>query len=119
MGALPNLNPQTIQQLAGIVDTPIWRYTVRYWWVALPIGYAGWAKYQERKRKGEATIANVLTDIAPLVGVVAALVALNATLGQHEQKTPSAPINPASGPVTDASFTQNPPAAQPVALIGA
>lgn len=114
MGALPNLPPQVIQQLSGLASLPIARYALRYWWVTLPLGYAGWVKYQERKKKGEATLPNIIADFSPLVGVVATLVLLNHTLAQSEPPSAASPIG--AGPVTDAQFSTQP---KPVANIGA
>ncbi len=114
MGVLPNLPPQVLQQLAGLTNVPLVRFAARYWWVTLPLGYAGWTKYQERKRKHEATLPNLIADMSPLIGVVATLIMLNHTLEQRETLHPASPVG--TGPVTDAQFSTQP---KPVANIGA
>jgi hypothetical protein len=110
---MPNIPPEVMQQLSGLTNVPLVRFAARYWWVTVPLGYAGWAKYQERKKKGEATLPNIIADLSPLIGVVATLVMLNHTLSQREAAVP--PIVPA-GPVRDADFSTN---SKPVAGIGA
>lgn len=113
MGALPNIPPEIVQQLSGLTDVPLLRFAARYWWVTLPLGYAGWVKIQERQKKGEATLPNIIADLSPLIGVVATLVMLNHTLAMREATAPPPPIVPA-GPVRDADFSTN----KPVAGIG-
>ncbi len=113
MGALPQLSPQILGHLGNFANTAIFRNAAKYWWVTLPLGYAAWGKYQERKRKNELTTANVIGDLAPLLSVVATLVMLNNVLEQREQ-TPAKPnpLNPAPGPVTEASFSTAPTTAR-------
>lgn len=112
--SIPNIPPQLAQQLAGLGNTPLVRAAVRYWWVALPFGYAAWAKYQERKKHGEANLHNVLADLAPLVGTLAAIVTINYTLAQ--QQSAAAPTTSPAANAKDASFTVT---QRPVANIGA
>lgn len=113
---IPNIPPQLAEQIAGLGNTPLVRAAVRYWWVALPFGYAAWAKYQERRKKGEANLHNVLADLAPLAGTLAAIVTINYTLAQQQAQQPQPVAGAAPGSnAKDASFTVN----QPVAGIGA
>lgn len=118
MQSFPNIPPHVAQQLAGLTSTPLVQAAARYWWVALPLGYAAWAKYQERKRKGEVDLHTMIADMAPLVGIVATIVTLNYTLAQHAANKAAATAAPASpgAAAVDASFSINP---KPVAGIGA
>jgi hypothetical protein len=114
VGALPTLTPQILGHLGNFANTAIFRNAAKYWWVTLPLGYAAWGKYQERKRKNEVTTANVIGDLAPLISVVATLVMLNNVLEQRESAAPPKPnpLNPAPGPVTEASFSTATPTAR-------
>jgi len=97
--------------LGDIVRSPLARAAVRYWWVAIPIGYAAWRSYQARKAKGAVNPMDVVLDTAPVVSLIATLVLLNSALaaGQPQQATPMA--KPAPGPtIREADFT---PVAKP------
>jgi hypothetical protein len=93
--------------LGDIVKSPLARAAVKYWWVAIPIGYAAWRSYQTRKAKGSVDPMEVVLDTAPVVSLIATLVLLNSALAANH----SAPAQPAAKPagpgpvIRDADFT--------------
>lgn len=96
--------------LSNIAQAPLVRAAVRYWWVTVPIGFAAWRAYQRRKAKdGDAHPVDVLLDVAPMVGLVAGLVALNENLRRSEERQPAAPVARAAQPpkptAREADFT--------------
>jgi hypothetical protein len=73
--------------MPAILQSPLARAVVKYWWVTVPIGYAAWVSYQRRKAKeGKVHPIDVLHDVAPIIGIVGTLVAVNATIAAHEAK---------------------------------
>jgi hypothetical protein len=101
--------------LGALVQSPLARAAVKYWWVALPIAYAGWRSYQRQKAKGSVDPFAIALDVAPLVTLVGTLVIINQTLRDGYQAPPPPmakrmPIAP-DQPITDAEFTPGAPAA--------
>lgn len=102
--------------LGDIARSPLARAAMKYWWVAIPIAYAGWRSYQKHKAKGTVNFVDVTLDVAPLVGLVGTLVLLNKVLGDSEAQTPpvtAAPPRSAATPINrqmikDADFTPRP-----------
>jgi hypothetical protein len=97
--------------LGALAQTPLARAAVKYWWVSLPIGYAAYRSWQQRKAKGGAHPLDVVMDIAPLVGLVGTLVLINEHIKRNEVAAPAAakpsPIPPGAE-ITDADFTTRP-----------
>lgn len=104
---------QALAGLSQLINTPLMRGAIRYWWASVPIGILGWHYWNQRRKKGEATIGNLVQDIAPAVSIVAAGLTINAVLGKLEQPRKAASLP--SGPVQDAQFTAMPmqPTGQP------
>lgn len=106
--------------LGDLAQSPLARATIKYWWVALPIAYVGWRSYQKRKAAGKVEIADVIIDMAPLIGLVGTLVMLNHTYAVNERNAAPAPAAPrplaalAPASIKDADFTTR-PAPAPVA----
>jgi hypothetical protein len=106
--------------LGDIVQSPLARAAVRYWWVAIPIGYCAWRSWQQRKAKGAVNPMDVVLDTAPVVSLIATLVLLNSALKTCQpapvaatvRPTPApaaAATKPSAGPVIrDADFTPKP-----------
>ncbi len=99
---------QMLQGLGNLLQTPLARGAVRYWWVTAPLGALGWHYWNERKKTGEASIGRLVQDMVPAVGLVATLLTLNSVLEKQESQVSSRPV----GPIKDAEFT---PAPGPVA----
>lgn len=106
-------NPDFGRGLGNLLNTPLARGALRYWWVSAPIGLLGWHYWKQRQEKGEKpTIGHLIQDMAPVLSVVGAMVALNSVLDRQEQKAAASAMPP--GPIRDAQFTAQPAAAQPV-----
>lgn len=102
--------------LGALVQSPLARAAVKYWWVALPIAYAGWRSYQRQKAKGSVDPFAIALDVAPLIAMVGTLVIINQSLRDGHQAAPPpmakrTPIAP-DQPITDAEFTPGTPVAQ-------
>lgn len=109
----PITREQALAGLSQLVNTPLARGVIKYWWASLPLAGLTWHYWRQRKAKGQATIGNIVQDIAPAVSIVAAALTINAVLGQFEQaKKPAASTLPA-GSIQDASFTPVAPTGQP------
>lgn len=106
---------QMLQGLGTLLQTPLARGAMRYWWVTVPLGALGWHYWQERKKAGEATVGNIVKDMVPAVGLVGTLLMLNATLEKQEEAR-AAKTNPIpAGPIRDAEFSTSPKKPGPVA----
>ena len=110
--------------LGALTQAPLTKAAIRYWWVALPLGWVAWHSYQKRKVKGKIDPTDLINDIAPAATLAMSLVLLD--LGLRAQAAgqpmpvgglapapaprprPQAPIRP-TGPVTDAEFVPKPP----------
>jgi hypothetical protein len=97
---------QALAGLQELINTPLARGAIRYWWASIPLAALTWHYWHQRKKKGEATVGNVIQDIAPAVSIVAAGLTINAVLGQLEKPRKAASLPP--GPVQDAQFTAVP-----------
>ena len=97
--------------LGEIVQSPLVRSTVRYWWVALPIGFVAYHCWQKHKDHGKPlarAINDTIVDVAPVVGTVAALLALNCMLGDRERRAAAS-----AAPIKNAAFTVRPAPPKP------
>jgi len=94
---------QLLQGLGNVLQTPLARGAIRYWWVTVPLGALGWHYWQERKKAGDASVGNLVKDMVPAVGLVGTLLTLNSIMEQQEKKqgTNPAPL----GPIKDAEFS--------------
>ncbi len=103
MNQRPVLN-QVLGGVGAIAGSPLFREVVRNWWLSAPLGYAAYVLIRQRQKRGELTVPNVISDLAPMVTVVGTLVMLNHILSQRAPApAPRAPIA-----ARDASFTPNP-----------
>lgn len=103
--------------LAQISRTSLVRTAIKHWWITAPLGFAAYSVLHQRYKKGELNLPNALTDLAPMVTLVATLVILNNTLEQREQTAPVAAARPPLGPIRDASFTPTPAQNQPIPAV--
>jgi hypothetical protein len=106
--------------LSEIVQSPLARSVVRYWWVALPMGFVAYHSWQKHKNHGKplsAAINDTIVDVAPVVATVATLVMLNQMLRENEQRrVPAATMKPADFAVRPAAPAAAP---KPVAALPA
>lgn len=87
-----------------IVASPLAKSLVRYWWLALPIGFLGYHSWKKNSSKPTSeAISNTVTEIAPVVATVATLVMLNHLLSQKAQMAAQAPPKPAAYAAAPAS----------------
>lgn len=105
----PFTQDQMLQGLGNLLQTPLARGALRYWWVTVPLGALGWHYWNERKRAGEANVGNLVRDMVPAVGLVGTLLTLNSVLEKQEARKAAAPRP--MGPIRDAEFTQSAPIA--------
>ena len=85
--------------ISEIVQSPLARSLVRYWWVALPMGYVAYHSWQKHKNGGKAisaAINDTIVDVAPVVATVATLVMLNQMLRENERQRAPAPVKTAA-----------------------
>ncbi len=110
---------QILGGLAQMSRTSLVRTAIKHWWITAPLGFAAYSILHQRYKKGELNLPNALTDLAPMVTLVATLVILNSTLEQSEQAAGTAPAapRPPLGPIRDASFTPTPAQNQPIPAV--
>lgn len=103
-------------------NRPLVRCALKYWWVAVPaaaaIGHAMW----KRHKKHDLDLHGVLTDSAPVLCCVAALVAINEFACRHDAGTVAGMAGVRAGadlnqPVKEAEF-QAAKSAVPAAIRG-
>lgn len=113
MTAPPALG-QMLGGVGAVANSALFRSAVKNWWVTAPLGYAAYVLIRERQRKKQLTVPNVVSDLVPMVTLVATLVILNNVIEQREANTTSAApgsAKPPLGPIRDASFTPTQPRA--------
>ena len=103
--------------LGELARCPLAKAAVKYWWLAIPVGYCAWRSWQTRKAKGDVNAMDVVLDTAPVVSLIATLVLLNSALKSSQPVPVAATVRPvatkagapAAGPVIrDADFTPKP-----------
>jgi hypothetical protein len=92
---------QRLGGLSGVVDNPLARLAMRYWWLSLPAGFAAYTKYRDRKAKGEATMANLMTDLGMILAPILSVI----TLAEFSRREESTIVG---GQIKDAQFTPIP-----------
>lgn len=96
--------------LGDIAGSALFRRSIRYWWLTIPIGYVAWGAIKERRTKKTLTPHGVLCDVAPAISLAATLLMLNFTLDERDRRQAAekaSPVPPGST-VRDASFTATP-----------
>lgn len=95
--------------LGSVLGSPLVRATIRYWWLAAPLGWIAYDAWKDHKRKGDLSVRTMLHELTPAVTLAATLVLLNDCLARAPGTAPAA----APPPAKDAEFTVNPPQAAP------
>ena len=103
---------QMLQGLGSILSTPLARGAMRYWWLTVPLGGLGWYYWQQRAKKNDANVGNLIHDIMPAVGVLGTMLTINALLAAQEAKRPAVPSPLPVSPIKDAEFTAGPVSAE-------
>lgn len=94
------------QTLSGIANShPLIKTAFKYWWLALP---AGWAFYSMIKERPKVTVGGSIADFAITFGPVISLIML-AEMMERNQKLDAAaaanpPALPISGEIREAQF---------------
>ncbi len=99
---------QMLGGLGSVANSALFRSALKNWWVTAPLGYAAFVLLRERQKKKQLTVPNVVSDLVPMVTLVATLVILNNVIEQREANAaPGSPAGskPPLGPIRDASFT--------------
>ncbi len=112
--SIPFDQAQVLQGLGNLLQTPLARGVMRYWWVTVPLGVLGYHYWKERKASGDQTVGNLIKDMAPAVGLVGTLLTLNAMMEKQEAARASTPSPIPPGPIKDAEFSTNGPVAASV-----
>lgn len=92
--------------LGSVLGSPLVRYTVKYWWLAAPLGWIAYDAWKDHKRKGDLSVRAMIHELTPAVTLAATLVLLNDCLARTAPPPAAAPL-----PAKDAEFTVNPPQA--------
>jgi hypothetical protein len=98
--------------LAGLTNShPLVRIAAKYWWLAIP---AGWAMWTLSKKRDRIDAAGLIQDFGTCFGPVIPLIVLGEMMADREerQKSVATPAIGLQGPVKDASFSVR-PIAQP------
>ena len=96
-----------MQALSGLASSPVAKLGLKYWWLAIPAGIAFWSKWKARDKHDMGTIMEDLGCALGPVFPLILLVEMMETNGKPQQVV-------VAGPVKDAQFTVNQPAAEPV-----
>jgi hypothetical protein len=104
--------------LGTALRAPVLRAAAKHWWLTLPIGLLAWSSWQERKKRGDASVQHLIADLTPAVTLAIGVVTLNLMLEERERVSPATAAKPASSPrpaptpgaVKDADFTLKPKA---------
>ncbi len=92
------------QALSGLANShPLVKTVMKYWWLALP---AGWAFYSLTKERPKVTVGGVITDFSMTFGPIISIIMLAETMERKAATAtvaPAAPL-PISGEVRDAQF---------------
>lgn len=93
--------------LSGLANShPLVRIAAKYWWLAIP---AGWAMWTLSKKRDKVDAAGLIQDFGTAFGPVIPLIVLGEMMADREDRQKSvAPVAGLQGPVRDASFTVQP-----------
>lgn len=94
--------------LAGLAGSPLSRVAMKYWWLALP---AGWAMWTLTRKRDKIDAAGLIQDFGTSFGPVIPLIVLCEMMSERaERQAAAAPAAPVSGlalqgPMKDADFS--------------
>lgn len=95
--------------LAGLANShPLVKIAAKYWWLAIP---AGWAMWTLSKKRDKIDAAGLIQDFGTCFGPVLPIIILGEMLTDREgrQKAVAAPVAGLQGPVKDATFVVQTP----------
>lgn len=96
--------------LSGLANShPLVRIAAKYWWLAIPAGFAMWTL---TKKRDKIDAAGLIQDFGTCFGPVIPLIVLGEMIADREDRQRSAASPPPQvgiqGPVKDATFTVQP-----------
>lgn len=92
------------QALAGLANShPLVKTALKYWWLALP---AGWAFYSLTKERPKVSVGGVISDFSLTFGPIISIIMLAEMIEQKQKPaTPvQAPVQGLSGEIKEAQF---------------
>jgi hypothetical protein len=96
-----------MQTLSGLANShPLVKTAIKYWWLALP---AGWALYTLTKERPKVTVGGAITDFSMTFGPIIGLIMLAETMERNQKLDVAAAAAPAkalpvSGEIREAQF---------------
>jgi hypothetical protein len=89
--------------LSGLLGShPLIRIAARYWWLAIP---AGWAMWTLSKKREKVDAAGLIQDFGACFGPVLPIILLSEmTADREERRRAAAPVAGLQGPIRDAAF---------------
>lgn len=91
--------------LAGLASSPLTKVAAKYWWLALPAGFAMWTMTRKRDK---IDAAGLIQDFGTCFGPVIPLIVLCEMMADRAERQAAAPAGPVSGlagPLTEAEFS--------------
>lgn len=100
--------------LAGLAGShPLVRIAAKYWWLAIP---AGWAMWTLSKKRDKVDAAGLIQDFSVSFGPLLPIILLGEIIADQDRQAAAAVPPPApvsglglQGPAKDAAFTMHPP----------
>jgi hypothetical protein len=104
--------------LSGLASShPLVKLAAKYWWLAIP---AGWAMWTLSKKREKIDAAGLIQDFGTCFGPVLPIIILGEMCSDREERQKAAaPVAGLQGPIRDAAFTVQPAGTQAETLAGA
>jgi len=101
--------------LSGLVSShPLVKLAAKYWWLAIP---AGWAMWTLSKKREKIDAAGLIQDFGTCFGPVLPIIILGEMCSDREERQ-KATVSGLQGPIKDASFVVQPAGTQAETLAG-
>lgn len=94
--------------LSGLTAShPLVRLAAKYWWLAIP---AGWAMWTLSKKREKVDAAGIIQDFGTCFGPVLPIIILGEMCSDREERQKATPAQAVGlqGPIRDASFVVQP-----------
>lgn len=105
--------------LSGLAGSPLSKVAVKYWWLAIPAGFAMWTLARKRDK---VDAAGLIQDFGTCFGPVIPLIVLCEMMADRAEKQAAAAAPVAGlalqGPVKEADFALAAPVATPQFMAG-
>lgn len=107
------MNKMLLSGLAG--SHPLVRLAAKYWWLAIP---AGWAMWTLSRKREKIDAAGLIQDFGTCFGPVLPIIILGEMCSDREERQKVAGVG-LQGPIKDAAFAVVPAGTQAETLAGA